>query len=393
MAQVIHGNNKEVLKTLADNSVDAIVTDPPYELKFMGRTWDGSGIAYDVEMWAECYRVLKPGGHLLSFGGTRTYHRMACAVEDAGFEIRDCIFWCYGSGFPKSQNISKMIDKKLGCEREVVGVGKYADRQRTSGTKTNALGAYSSSESDVITAPASPEAIQWDGYGTALKPANEPIVLARKPLSEKTIASNVLKWGVGGLNIDGCRVHTSEELGRLQKEGSGPMSPKFGFNDNKMCDGEKFIAGNPQGRFPANVIHDSSEEILELFPHTKSGSRNLIGHEKPQGVTGFGGSDKQNYAGDSGTAARFFYSAKTSTKERTCNGQVENKHPTVKPIALISYLCRLITPPGGTVLDPFAGSGTTALACMKEGFDYVLIELEEESYETCLARIAAESQS
>ena len=207
---IIHGDCLEVLMTLEDNSIDSIVTDPPYELGFMGKSWDSTGIAYNVELWKECLRVLKPGGHLLAFGGTRTYHRMACAIEDAGFEIRDCIQWLYGSGFPKSLDVSKAIDKKLGAERKTVGLKPYTNDGSIRGNSYN-KGGYERVQLP-ITAPATPEAKQWEGWGTALKPANEPIVLARKPLSEKTIAENVMKWGTGGLNIEGCRIPTEDNL-------------------------------------------------------------------------------------------------------------------------------------------------------------------------------------
>lgn len=402
MNQVILGNSKEKLKELEDNSVDSVVTDPPYELGFMGKKWDSTGIAYDVELWKEVYRVLKPGGHLLSFGGTRTYHRMACAIEDAGFEIRDTLMWVYSSGFPKSHNISKAIDKILGYERDVIGRRKHPTLKDTSKLEEQANAAHGSNswyrEWD-ITASASPEAQQFEGWGTALKPANEPIVLARKPLSEKTVAKNVLQWGVGGLNIDGCRVGTEqrtyalkggENLNRLSREGMGDNP-----DAKQVSIGETTV----EGRWPANVIHDGSDEVLALFPETGTNKKGgepycYKGKEYNNSETSMFNGDKpeapSNY-NDFGNAARFFYCAKTSKKERTCNGTLDNKHPTVKPLTLISYLCRLITPLGGTVLDPFAGSGTTAIACMREGFNYILIELEEDSYNICLERINAEA--
>ncbi|HHW90957.1 MAG TPA: site-specific DNA-methyltransferase, partial [Clostridiales bacterium] len=200
----------EGMKLLDDNSVDSIVTDPPYELGFMGKKWDSTGVAYNVELWKECLRVLKPGGHLLAFGGTRTYHRMTCAIEDAGFEIRDCIQWLYGSGFPKSHDISKAIDKKLGAERKVIARKKKLQSYGYEGNNVYG-GDVDRGGIQEITAPATPEAQEWEGWGTHLKPANEPIVLARKPISEKTIADNVLKWGTGGINIDDCRIELQEE--------------------------------------------------------------------------------------------------------------------------------------------------------------------------------------
>ena len=250
---------------MPDNSIDAVVTDPPYELGFMGKKWDSTGIAYNVELWQEVLRVLKPGGYLLAFGGTRTYHRMACAIEDAGFEIRDCIQLIYGSGFPKSMDISKAIDKKFGAEREVVG--KY---QRPDGTdrdynnwdsngkiNTVQFKAISTAESRIITKPATSEAKQWDGWGTALKPANEPIVVARKPISEKTVADNVLKWGTGGINIDGCRIPTDDKLvhGGDLKTNSGDTRTGKALGMFQNGTSNTFVQ-NPQGRFPANVIFD-----------------------------------------------------------------------------------------------------------------------------------------
>lgn len=300
--------------------IDSIITDSPYEMGFMGKAWDSTGIAYDVEMWQLCLQLLKPGGHLLSFGGARTYHRMACAIEDAGFEIRDQIMWVYSSGFPKSLNISKQLDKMAGAERDVVA-------KRTSGKILNYQGQndrpYQLGKDRInfdITEPNTELAKQWDGWGSALKPAHEPIVLARKPLSEKNIASNVLKHGVGGINIDGCRVGVEPRV-NLGMASLGVM-----HDDNWK---PKEVSSAVTGRFPANLIHDGSEEQL----------------------------------------SKFFYCAKASTKER--NG---SKHPTVKPLALMRYLCRLITPPNGTILDPFAGSGTTGQAAQAEGFDSILIE-------------------
>jgi site-specific DNA-methyltransferase (adenine-specific) len=380
MKYAIHtGSNLDVLPTLPDSSIDAIVTDPPYELGFMGKSWDSTGIAYNVALWRECLRVLKPGGHILAFSGSRTYHRMTVAIEDAGFEIRDQMLWVYGSGFPKSHNISKAIDKAAGQERETVGfksagigTGKsygkiVGEREKV---KTNLV---------AVTAPASEAAKQWGGWGTALKPAHEPICLARKPI-EGTVADNVLKWGVGGLNIEGCRV------------------------------------GEGTGRFPANLMHDGSQEVLDLFPQSKSTGG--VGCGK-LGSKVYGNFNNQTIAanagglGDEGSAARFFYCPKTGKKDRDegC-GDLEDKewktdgacipergdrpfnpsknnHPTVKPTELMRYLCRLITPPGGTVLDPFNGSGSTGKAAVLEGFNYVGIELSPEYVQIAKARIKA----
>jgi site-specific DNA-methyltransferase (adenine-specific) len=339
--QIKVGSNLDVLPTLPDNSVDSIVTDPPYELGFMGKSWDSTGIAYNVALWRECLRVLKPGGHLLAFSGSRTYHRMTVAIEDAGFEIRDQIMWVYGSGFPKSHNISKALDKDAGVVRKIIGKEKGAGS-----SNTNSLGNFNN-EYDK-TEPETDAAKQWDGWGTALKPAHEPICLARKPL-EGTVADNILKWRVGGINIDGCKV---------------------GFDEIK--------------RFPANFMHDGSQQVLDLFPNN---------------------------------AARFFYCPKASKADRNdgCDGFEEiresdrikndgvggdnprnrtnnprkNFHPTVKPTELMAYLCRLITPPRGAILDPFMGSGSTGRGALLEGFSFIGIELSEEYAVIAEARIKA----
>lgn len=361
------GDSLDKLKELDDNSVDSVVTDPPYGLAFMGKKWD-----YDVpsvELWKEVFRVLKPGGHLLSFGGTRTYHRMVVNIEDAGFEIRDQIMWLYGSGFPKSYNISKGIDKKFGIEfkkEPASGVGFMNNSDDGYNNTINKLTKVGESH-DL--------AKQWDGFGTALKPANEPIVLARKPLSEKNIVENVLKWGVGGLNIDGCRIEgkprTTHKDGNYQSKTQIDNIYKHGL---KL--GERLT--EPQGRFPANLILD--ETAAEMI----------------------------------GEASRFFYVAKASKRERNAGLESlepkesgikndsgcgfsegdpykkvlnQNHHPTVKPIKLMQYLVRLITPPQGTVLDPFMGSGTTGIAAKSKGFDFVGIEREQEYLKIATKRI------
>ena len=353
--------------------VDSIVTDPPYELGFMGKKWDSSGIAYNWETWSLCLDLLKSGGHLLSFGGSRTYHRMAVAIEDGGFEIRDQIMWLYGSGFPKSLNIGKAVDKRNGVQGDVIGTRKVTSSDIGQNSGWNHLntdrGDYEYRE--IMN--------KYEGWGTALKPAHEPIVLARKPISEKTITDNVLKHGTGGINIDGCRV------------------------------------GNELGRFPANVMHDGSEEVVSKFPQTgKFGSVKPIDKQKTNDVFGKYNEVKEFQAyDDEGSAARFFYCPKASKKERnfglidledkqySFDGRkkeienpfqrnksvAKNNHPTVKPIKLMQYLCRLITPKGGTVLDPFMGSGTTGLACKNEGFDFIGIEKEEEYFEIAKARL------
>jgi site-specific DNA-methyltransferase (adenine-specific) len=378
---------------MPDNSIDAIVTDPPYGLAFMGKKWD-----YDVpseEIWRECLRVLKPGGHLLAFAGTRTQHRMAVRIEDAGFEIRDMIAWVYGSGFPKSHDISKAIDKQAGAERE--RTGNFTARH--GGKAPNAvMHAFVSDQYDPVsgkmfeTAPATPAAKTWQGWGTALKPALEPITVARKPFTG-TVAANVLQWGTGGVNVDGSRV---------------------------PCE-------SGQGRFPANLIHDGSDEVVGLFPETKATGRPECIGKKYDGVNN-GSSEIYNNGyqsrelnlcySDSGSAARFFYCAKASKRDRDegCEGMAvrpaaamagnmvdgqrlagngtpistparANHHPTVKPTDLMRYLCRLVTPPNGTVLDPFMGSGSTGKAAILEGFQFIGIDMTPEYVDIARARI------
>lgn len=360
----------EGMKQLEDNSVDSIVTDPPYELGFMGKKWDSTGIAYNIEMWKEAFRVLKPGGYLLAFGGTRTYHRMTCAIEDAGFEIRDCIQWIYGSGFPKSLDISKAIDKKFDVEREVIGnTGRNPNRmikfKEQDGNKRNPT-------NEDITIPSTPEAQQWEGWGTCLKPANEPIVVARKPLSEKTVADNVLKWGTGGINIDDCRIEHNEPEKLTNRT---PRIDENIFSD-ETCGFKKetnhIASASPLGRFPANVILDDSDVVQDSFPQssvTGKRSEESASKDKKKGDSQVGWHEWRSGAeySDSGSTARYFYCAKTSKSER---GE-GNNHPTVKPLKLIEYLCKLITPPNGIVLDPFMGSGTTAIACKKNNFNFI----------------------
>jgi len=322
---LLHGEALQELRALPDCSIDSVVTDPPYGLAFMGKRWD-----YDVpgvEIWAECLRVLKPGGHLLAFAGTRTQHRMAVRIEDAGFEIRDMVAWIYGSGFPKSMDVSKAIDKDAGHWRGRAG-SVIADNGAMSG------GNY---ERTPKGDPVTEAARQWQGWGTALKPALEPITVARKPLAG-TVAENVQAHGTGALNIDGCRVPTADDCARKPALVDDTAA---GFGKGLAMGGR----GHDAGRWPANLIHDGSEDVLELFPVTKSG----------------------------GSAARFFYCAKASKSERGPG----NTHPTVKPLALMRYLVRLVTPPGGTVLDPFMGSGTTGLAAAAEGSRFVGIERDE----------------
>jgi hypothetical protein len=583
----------DVLRTLPDASVNAIVTDPPYGLSFMGKKWD-----YDVptvEVWTECLRVLKPGGHLLAFAGTRTQHRMAVRIEDAGFEIRDMIAWVYGSGFPKSLDVSKAIDKAAGAEREVVGAAVYGEGhvQRNSGDSVSGYSGGLTTEGEgirTITAPATPEAQQWAGWGTALKPALEPITVARKPLgtvgvnvlarvecelrklgiqgdilwkeesasgaakagnlknlsstvrrqtgatsaesadvsvipngekpcgtisgqntqsgerqtattfgnmaeksgrnsetkcstsmgqdahvaekpketfsqsttlkeegpltenqsterftsnssatgsrpateffagiatgltgsmahvhikrdregffwwparlpksvpgSPLTVAANVLAHGTGGINVDGCRV--SAGSGDFAKLAAGveAIRKRGGSMDNSWKNSSDLSGANPAsplGRWPANLIHDGSDDVMELFPESNSARVNGNPNNPKRGsnhvATSYGqGNDQETHDyRDSGSAARFFYCAKASKRER---GE-GNTHPTVKPIALMRYLCRLVTPPGGTVLDPFMGSGSTGIASIQEGFNFVGVERDADYMTVAERRIAA----
>ncbi|HDR9163625.1 TPA: site-specific DNA-methyltransferase [Burkholderia vietnamiensis] len=362
-----HGDCRAGLGYVPDSSVDSIVTDPPYELGFMGKAWDKSGIAYDVAMWAECLRVLKPGGHLLAFSGTRTYHRMATAIEDAGFEIRDMTPWHYAQGMPKSRNLDG----------------------------------------------------EWEGWGTALKPATEPICVARKPF-KGSVANNVAIYGTGALNIDGCRVPTSDEIGST-------MNPDIRGNRYNSDNSDRARAGeyvpSELGRWPANMLHDGSPEVLAMFPEAKGALAAVTGNEPTE--HGFGGT-VYGKPGDTRralsvprieadkSAARFFFCAKASPTDRhegigrpapqfkhgTTLRQVEvaaaagalagNTHPTVKPTSLMQYLTRLVTPPGGIVLDPFMGSGSTGKACIREGFHFIGFELDAAHIAIADARIKHE---
>jgi DNA modification methylase len=447
---IYHGDCREILPSI---KADAVVTDPPYGLAFMGKRWD-----YDVpsvEIWAECLRVLKPGGHLLAFAGTRTQHRMAVRIEDAGFEIRDMIAWVYGSGFPKSLDVSKAIDKtaprrgqfdafaehfdamwrisglkrsefvpyfphyknaasvmaqlsnwklaknvptkqdflilqellglsdefavlidRVEAEREVVGVQKNA----MSGWNMDGTTKFADRD---ITAPATEAARQWQGWGTALKPALEPITVARKPL-EGTVAENVLKHGVGGINVDGCRVGHDEPI--------KPMKAQDGGNKVYGQSGryEETTELKANGRWPANLIHDGSDEVVGLFPDCKPATGRTKRSDRcfAPGTGYQGGSaslEVDAVYSDTGSAARFFYTAKCSKKDRSDG----NTHPTVKPTDLMRYLCRLVTPPGGVVLDPFMGSGSTGKAAMLDGFEFIGIEREAEYVEIAKARIGA----
>jgi DNA modification methylase len=379
MIQLHCGDCLEIMKTLRDDGVrvDAVVTDPPYHLTsgnpcvdwgampntsgrggpkgptnaggrghktgFMGKEWDGGDVAFRMETWLLALELLKPGGHLLAFSGTRTQHRVVCAIEDAGFEVRDQIGWLYGTGFPKSLDVSKAIDKAAGAEREVVGPGQYASRASNSGQQYEG---WSGDDTRTTTAPATDAARQWAGWGTALKPAWEPICVARKPL-QGTVAANVMQHGTGALNIDASRVPTTDSLGGGRLSGPTDMSGTCGgpewdrpWMHDEARRGEyaertadKVAKAEALGRWPANVI---LEEGCVDEPW-----------------------------------ARYFYSAKASKADRA-----GSKHPTVKNLALMRYLCRLVTPPGGLILDPFAGSGTTLEAAALEGFGAIGIEID-----------------
>lgn len=388
------GNCKELLKNLPDNSIDAIVTDPPYELGFMGKKWDASGIAYDVDLWKECFRVLKHGGHLLAFSGSRTYHRMTVAIEDAGFDIRDQIMWVYGSGFPKSHDVSKAIDKMAGVEREVVGYRKNlcrtANREDSAAFNGIQEGGMFRPDRDVFadTAPATDAAKEWNGWGTALKPAHEPICVARKPLIG-TVAENVLQYGTGALNIDGCRVVHNPILDNTKRAKGGHKTQYIGGELTKNYSIEN-KANRDLGRWPANLIHDGSEEVVGLFPESIStgGKTAGFGSKTNPANIAFGDRLGANAGGlgDRGSAARFFYCAKASKKDRNEGHQINN-HPTVKPTELMQYLCRLVTPQNGIILDPFTGSGSTGKAAILEGFRFIGFDMQDEYIGIAKARI------
>ena len=357
---IFHGDSLEWLREAEDASIDAIVTDPPYALSFMGRDWDS--MHPDREIWKHCLRVLKPGGHLLSFGGTRTWHRLTCDIEDAGFEIRDSIAWLYGSGFPKSLDVSKAIDKDAGIWRGRAGAVE-------SGNGSMSGGNYERTDKGE---PVTDAARQWEGWGTALKPSHEPVVCARKPLIG-TVAENVLEHGTGALNIDACRVGDE-----VRVNGPGSTNPRLAMGDGWREDAESHTVA---GRWPTNVaLDDTQADELDgqsgvttssAAPRNNGDFKSVAkGHDKAHVTHGYA---------DSGGASRFFpafkYHAKAPTKERPKVDGVA--HPTVKPLGLMRWLVKLVTPPGGTVFDPFAGSGATVEACILEGFDCIAIEREE----------------
>jgi DNA modification methylase len=377
--KLLLGDCLEQMKTLADNSVDAVVTDPPYGLSFMGKKWD-----YDlpsVDIWREVFRVLKPGGHVLSFGGTRTYHRMVVNIEDAGFEIRDQVQWIYGSGFPKSHNVSKAIDKMAGAEREVVGTKTEHNIKSGNGNATrlhNSSGNRETVELS-ITAPATPEAKTWDGWGSALKPANEPICLARKPLEKGlTLVENVLKYGTGAINIDGTRIGTDEKLVR-------PEIQRF---DN-LAYGKGLGAGTqtePQGRWPANVLFDEDAASVLGEPSRFFYVAKASKAERNRGCEGM--PEKETHRLGSGVGR-----TDGANSDNTRPAFDKNHHPTVKPIKLMEYLITLITPPNGTILDPFMGSGSTGVAARNLNRNFIGIERDPEYMEIAKRRVGGSNDS
>ena len=437
--KLYQGNMLDMLDVIKPNSVDSIVTDPPYELNFMNKSWDNSGIAFQKDTWEKCFKALKPGGHLLAFGGSRTYHRIACAIEDAGFEIRDCIMYIYGSGFPKSLNIGLAIDKKNGVESLDTGI--ISPNARPNSDKTNTLYESGTVGKSFTIKKATNE---WEGWGTSLKPSYEPIIVARKP-AEKSIVDNVMKYGVGGINIDECRVG-SEEISTHK----APKGTFAGGDWDRGSDTSSYETHS--GRFPANLIHDGSEEATKDMPITGSGNGgepyNYAGREYNNKDNSMFNGDKpqasSNY-NDIGSASRYFktcefselddeyydepkryfYCAKASKQdrdegldnfeekkiygedmqwgygnnngdnfgERVANVKRKNTHPTVKPTSLMQYLVRLVTPKGGVILDPFNGSGSTGKAAMIENaennkeYKYIGIELTEEYLPISKARI------
>jgi site-specific DNA-methyltransferase (adenine-specific) len=479
------GDCIEILKTLEDNSVDSIVVDPPYHLTsivkrfgkegsapaqfgtdgafaraskgFMGKEWDGGDIAFRTDVWSECLRVLKPGGHLLSFSAPRTYHRMAVAIEDAGFEIRDQIMWIFASGFPKSHNIGKAIDKIEGNEREVLGTKaefsldgakRNPNNHREVGEASKEI-QHDYGYKQGWDAPVTKGQSDWEGWGTALKPAHEPICMARKPLSEKSIAQNVLRWGTGGINIDASRIGLKEG-DKMDIRRYNEYHDTFNsYEEGESAKGKDYEVNEPHadGRFPANIMFDEEAGKLldEQTGDRGNGWKKNYGKEDYEGlqyssstqqcVFGGGYSGKNTYA-DKGGASRFFYCPKVSKKERdmglddfeakaqrttsggtrdfnarcancskkfigspnticSCDNPItdnqvfkkKNNHPTVKPIKLMEYLIKMVTPKGGVVLDCFMGSGSTGIAAKNLGFDFIGIEKEEEYMEIAKQRI------
>lgn len=416
--ELYKGKMQEVLSTFDEGSIDSIICDPPYELNFMGKGWDNSGVAFQKDTWEHCFRVLKEGGYLLAFGGTRTFHRIACAIEDAGFEIRDCIMWLYGSGFPKSMNIGLAIDKKMGLPNRGHRIA-VANRYHPDGTLEP--NGENLPEYECKTELAK----KWQGWGTALKPAYEPIIVARKPF-KCSLVENIMQNGVGGLNIDECRIATTEDLSRI----NGTDNGMFGIgNNNNVAQKCKELGIEYGGRFPANVIltYDETdyEEVCGGMPTTKSTTTtsmpNLSDKNAEIGIYSKLNAERIEHLGgynDEGSASRYFYCAKASKKDRDeglelfeakqkpeyClqyhNGEKRNEnvtqkniHPTVKPVELMQYLVRLVTPKNGTILDCFMGSGSTGKAVMFENrernanYKFIGVEMTDEYLPICKARI------
>lgn len=390
--KLYEGKMQDVLPTLEEKSIDSIVCDPPYEINFMQNGWDNSAVAFQKETWQHCFRVLKPGGYLLAFGGTRTYHRIACAIEDAGFEIRDCIMYLYGSGMPKGQNVGLMIDKKRGIDNRTGNLIKGVHNP-------DCLVNVASSCKPIYEERQAQN--EYAGYNTALKPAYEPVIVARKPV-EGTVADNILKYGVGAMNIDECRVGISggvKTLGNIpNKERNESITP---IMDRKIL-GQVAL---DKGRYPANVITDGSDEVAANMPINES-HYSSPNHEpcKNQNsnvkITSINYKSGSFHFEDNGSACRYFYTAKTSSKDRDegldifeDNAPRKNIHPTVKPTTLMQYLVRLVTPKGGIVLDPFMGSGSTGKATMFENrernanYKFIGVEMTEKYLPICKARI------
>ena len=393
------GDNLELLRQLDDNSIDSCVSDFPYNLGFMGKKWDTISNYYEWcnDRAQELFRVLKPGAFCLIFSGTRTQHRMVCAFEDAGFEIKDQIDWIYSQGFPKSYNIGKGFDKQAGAKREVIGKyqlpngQKWNLRQDVDDSIEHAEPSFTSSGTRKldITAPSTDLAKQWDGWGTALKPTHEPIMLAQKPI-EKNYCYNVQKWGVGGLNIDGSRIELNGEIVPINV-----LEKWSGFGEEDKPDYE--ATQNTKGRYPANTIFDESAgKILDEQTGTLTSGKcdkGFIGDYSANIYGKYANNviNPETVYGDSGGASRFFYCAKASQKDRTENGLVENAHATVKPTTLMTHLIKLVTPPNGINLDICEGSGTSMKACLwleKDGYkvNHIGFENDVESYETALKR-------
>lgn len=397
------GSMLDMLEHIQPNSIDSVVTDPPYELNFMGKGWDNAGVSFNKGTWEKCYEVLKPGGYLLAFGGSRTFHRIACAIEDAGFEIRDTIMWLYGSGFPKSMNIGLALDKKNGVESPVVGqnesiLKKQAKDLRDGHRKVvDSLNAGAEDRNNgfkTVSADIKEAQNEWKGWGTCLKPSFEPIIVARKPF-KGSLLDNIVEYGVGGLNVDECRVGNDTI--------SIHLAPKGTFAGGEPDRGSDTASyRDVVGRFPANTIltYDETDydEVCGGFPNSKGASsqNNYSNGSIYRGQSLQTSSTKlegyREWYNDDGSASRYFYCAKASKKDRN-SGEVKNNHPTVKPTDLMQYLIRLVTPNGGTVLDPFNGSGSTGKAVMYEnkernkGYHYIGIELTEEYLPISKARI------